>query len=635
MNFRQFAFNNVKRNTQTYLAFFLSSTFAVMTFFVYLMFLFHPEISQHEFGELTQAITRVASWMTFFFSFLFVFYSLSSFLRSRMKEFGIMTLLGMTRRQWNQMIFLENMIIGSGAIFFGMMLGLLFSKLFLLIGSRAMDIGALSLYLPYQAIGITIISFIPLFAILSLFSLFIVRQTKALEMLQGKSKPKPAPRGSIWLALLAIACLAGAYGYLTQELNEKRILIILLLNLIGTYLFFSQFTLFVIRLLKKQQRLYWRGVHLLWITEMAYKLKDHARMFFMISFVTAIACVSTGAVLTIHQKNALVYQNEAFAFQYLLKNTSEEQQELRAIEQRLRDAHISYQRVAVKSFWIEIQENKHIKVISQSAYNQMAKIGKMKPLSLGTHEAYYLYTDEVERRSEFKMPDQIKFKGGNQTLQVHGQLGKKLISHEMLVVNHVTYQQLFEQFSVEEDTTMLLDVPAWSNDQFPSMTSDEAKISLTLYEQNQEKLHQGKEVGFLLSRAQTYLIMKQAMNMMMFIGLFIAAIFSVFSASFLYFKLFNDLQQDQQLYHSLSKVGLSWRETKQTVTIQIAALFYVPFVVAVIQSWIGLKSVSTYLNMTATLAPTFITISVFFLIQTIYFLLIRVRYLKKLKRIIV
>ena len=49
MTFRQFAFRNVLRNKRTYAAYFLSSAFSVMIFFVCALFLFHPSIAGEMF----------------------------------------------------------------------------------------------------------------------------------------------------------------------------------------------------------------------------------------------------------------------------------------------------------------------------------------------------------------------------------------------------------------------------------------------------------------------------------------------------------------------------------------------------------------------------------------------------------
>ncbi|MDF2717815.1 MAG: hypothetical protein K0R28_4740, partial [Paenibacillus sp.] len=44
MTFRKLARSNVKGNWHRYVAFFLSSTFSVMIFFIYAAFLFHPDV---------------------------------------------------------------------------------------------------------------------------------------------------------------------------------------------------------------------------------------------------------------------------------------------------------------------------------------------------------------------------------------------------------------------------------------------------------------------------------------------------------------------------------------------------------------------------------------------------------------
>src|SRR5690606_4873564 len=106
-------------------------------------------------------------------------------------------------------------------------------------------------------------------------------------------------------------------------------------------------------------------------------------------------------------------------------------------------------------------------------------------------------------------------------------------------------------------------VPEWSNRAVPATDSPEVRLGTKLDKMNKDRLREGKADGVVVSRAGNFVNLKQATRIMIFVGLFIAAIFSVFTASFLYFKLFNDLQQDQRHYHSLSKIGLSEKEMKK------------------------------------------------------------------------
>ncbi len=139
MNFRQFAFNNVFRNKRTYVAHFLSSAFSVMIFFTYAMLAFHPDLKGQIMADsITLSILatmgmHISQVVIFVFSFLFLLYSVGSFIKVRKREFGILLLLGMSRKQLNRMLFIENVLIGVAAIVTGILVGIVFSKLILLI----------------------------------------------------------------------------------------------------------------------------------------------------------------------------------------------------------------------------------------------------------------------------------------------------------------------------------------------------------------------------------------------------------------------------------------------------------------------------------------------------------------------
>lgn len=97
MTFPQFVYRNVVRNKRTYSAYFLSSAFSVLIFFVYALFIFHPDIKQGVTSSVAVQLMTAAEVIMYVFSFLFVLYSVSTFLKSRKREFGILMMHGMTR----------------------------------------------------------------------------------------------------------------------------------------------------------------------------------------------------------------------------------------------------------------------------------------------------------------------------------------------------------------------------------------------------------------------------------------------------------------------------------------------------------------------------------------------------------
>ncbi len=640
MTFLQFAFNNVYRNSRAYVAYFLSSSFAVMTFFTYLVFIFHPDIVNSEMGALTKAAMIAASYITFVFSFLFVLYSISAFLKVRMKEFGILTVLGAAGGQLNRLIFLENMIIGTAAVVAGIVGGLVFSKLFLMLGTQALEMKELPMYFPGKALGITLSSFFALFLAISLMTSVMVRQSKALEMLQGTSKPKKEPKASVWLALLSVAAYAGGFYMLRKEVgtDETNLLVTLLLDMIGTYFFYTQLSVFVTRFLKRKRPFSWRGVNLLWVSELTYKIKDYARMFFMITIVTAITCTAAGAVLALNKQMETVYKEDPFAFSFYPLADATGKAEMARLERELKQAGIRFEKVGFKRIHVEINESDSPMILMrQSDYERLPRSLSLPQVTLQPGEVLLIHSTLAKHKLPdltaltLKEPDGIAFtKKEEWTKTLFG-------SQHVAVVSDADFRQVMQKLPpIQTEQYYGYLVPEWSNRTVPAKDSAEVRLGTKLDGMNKDRLREGKADGVVVSRASNFVNLKQVTRIMIFVGLFIAAIFSVFTASFLYFKLFNDLQQDQRHYHSLSKIGLSEKEMKRSATIQIALLFYIPLIFAALQTLVGLWGFASMFYFPTNMTMVgFTAIGAYLILYTIYFVMVRSRFLSQLKRVMV
>ncbi|MED4351298.1 ABC transporter permease [Schinkia azotoformans] len=211
MTFPQFVFRNVSRNKRTYAAYFFSSAFSVLIFFVYALFIFHPDIKEGVTQALAIQLMIIAEVIMYVFSFLFVLYSVSTFLKSRKREFGILMIHGMTKSQLNAMVFLENMLIGIGAIVAGIGAGMLTGKLFLMIGARMIGIPPLPFYLSGKALLLTICAFVILFLTISFVTTFLVKTNKLIDLFQANERPKKEPKVSTFLSILSAFLLTISY----------------------------------------------------------------------------------------------------------------------------------------------------------------------------------------------------------------------------------------------------------------------------------------------------------------------------------------------------------------------------------------------------------------------------------------
>jgi len=122
--------------------------------------------------------------------------------------------------------------------------------------------------------------------------------------------------------------------------------------------------------------------------------------------------------------------------------------------------------------------------------------------------------------------------------------------------------------------------------------------------------------------------MNQAYGIVLFIGLFIGAVFFVASGSFLYFRLYADLPDDKAKFKSIAKLGLTDRELSGIVTKQLMILFFVPIVVAFVHGVVALTSMQNMFGYSL-MTTSMTVLGTFMLIQAVYFLLIRGRYVRE------
>lgn len=83
MNFRQLIIRNLRGNFRTYAAYFVSSTFAAMVFYIFSLLLFHPQLKENlsasdTISSLAKMGLAVALVVIAFLSLMFLWYTLLS-----------------------------------------------------------------------------------------------------------------------------------------------------------------------------------------------------------------------------------------------------------------------------------------------------------------------------------------------------------------------------------------------------------------------------------------------------------------------------------------------------------------------------------------------------------------------------
>ncbi|MDF2659028.1 MAG: transporter permease [Paenibacillus sp.] len=629
MNFRQFAFKNVFRNKRLYAGYFFSCAFSVMIFFAYSMFVFHPELnfSTHgSYGKGAQTSMDVSQYIIYVFTFLFILYSMSVFLKSRKKEFGICIMQGMSDLQLRKLVFLENVIIGLTATASGIAAGLLLSKGMLMLGTSVLALEKpLSFYWPVTAGWLTLAAFTLLFVVISLFTAIILRSSSLIDLLKGTAKPKPEPKASTWLAILAAVLLA--VGYAVAFIVKGMLVLLALLPVVvivsvGTYFLFTQLSVYIINKLKRKQKLYRSNTNMITLSDLAYRMKDNARMFFLVSIISTVAFCSIGTLVGMKSMFVSMMSESTPAFKYeSFAGNARADEHTSLIEQRLQQEGVEYEKFVVNIKRLQVAESgrQHL-FIPAGDYNRLMN-GQVQ---FGDREAYLYVPDDMGfgKREEGDQAKQLNVKEGNSSFTVTKNEAipaplKQFDYGSIVIVSDAAYRLLPE--SERGSVTYVYEVKKWEQ------TLGTAK------KLNGELQGEQKQFSFT-SRAYEINEMNQSFGQILLTGLFIGAVFFVAAGSFLYFRLYADLDNDRVQYRAISKLGLTEAELSKIVSTQIALLFFVPIVVALVHGAVALNTLQNTFNANL-VKPSALVLGTFLAIQIVYFLFIKTSYVRKLKNV--
>lgn len=638
------------RNKRTYAAYFLSSAFSVMVFFVCSLFLFHPDLKAQVAWNSALLVLAQAEVIMFLFCFLFVLYSVGSFLRSRKREFGILLMNGMTVKQLRKMVFMENMLVAAGSLGTGILAGLLTAKLFLLAGSNLLGIETLSFHISLSSLMLTILSFLLLFLVISLCTTVLLGSTRLIDLLQSGVKRDVKPKFSKLLALLAGILLLASYTLAvttTASTVKVRMLPVTAMTIVGTYLFFTQASVALLGLMKRNLTRYWKKSNLVLVSNLSYRMKDNARMFFLVTIITTITFCAVGVFASINRLSGDFALDHPAQIGYVSKEDgSLEKEHLEEISAELSARGVSYRTEKIDLVYVRVLSSslasgpEWLPVISYSDYGRALSaagysVGEQPP---SEDEAYVLLNSHREKLLlQERKP--ASYRLGEAGLLLH-EIG---ITERVSIADHLTQElgngregffsglvvndAVKERLWMEDDSSRVERYTAYYTD---TMESTEG-IASRLTENG--KMDYEKNEPYAMSVSGTlFEVQRTTFGALLFFALLVGTVFFIAAGSFLYFRLYSDLDYDRRQYLALTKIGMTRKEMEKMVSRQLGLLFFLPVGVAMVHSLFAFIALQRYVYLSIAWEAGAILAS-FCFVQVIYFWFIRARYLRNLQKV--
>lgn len=620
MTLFEFAWKNISRDKRNYIYYFVNCVCSVFVFFLFSVLSFHPALEVIDTDSAMGLTLAVGEVVSVAFSICFISYSMRCFLKNRSRQMGLITILGASKKQLNQLVFMENMLVGILSIVTGILFGMVFSRFFLDIANRMIGVSDFVFYFPVQAILLTVVVMGVVFFSIAYFTPKFIRKKEVVKLLKAQSKDdKPQKLFSTLVAFLILAPILlwvffgkSAYARSMQESIFLPFLLVIV-AVLGTYLLLS----FGMRLWLTFQIKSHSNVRLLCIGDQRAKLKTNVQgmtisaFLYTVAFFAVIILFSMATNIKSETEKILPY---AFAYNTWTEE-ADASHDLAIIEDELQDLP-GYKTVEVHLWYPDLDSRTPI--MAQSDYNQIMDFLGREPVSVSDTGVYLVTGNADEVLKEVPNSTESFLQSNHLSLSVEGQSDKVItltgFTGGICVVSDAVFEPLRPKMTEKIIT-------AFSYDEWEKNSESPDAIFTAL----ENTLQKGD--ANVVSAYRYYRSSQIQNNLTLYIGGMLSFVFLLAVASFIYSRLYSELDAECRKLKGIVKIGLSRKELSLVLSRLLFLILCVPFGLALIYLWIGVL-ITEQFTLVSTIPVAIGFTAVLIVLQIILYLWIRSSYRK-------
>jgi len=652
--YSKFALNNLVKNKRFILPYIFSAIFTIASFYILTSLSLGSNLDKLPQGiSATKQVLSLGVIVIAIFSAIFLFYTYSFLIKRRVREFGLYSVLGMTKKQIARILILETIFIAVITLVFGLAFGLLFDKLMLLVLLKLFTAGvSFGFVITPIAVFLTILLFGGIFFLLLIYTVIKISRLKIVALLKEENNGEREPKARLILAILGLG-LTGYGYYLAQTIQNPikaitMFFIAVLAVIFGTYLIFMAVSITVLKLMKNNKTFYYKPKNFISVSGLLYRMKRNAVGLANICILSTMVLVTMGTTSALYAGSEEAY-NTRFPRDIIVNGYRSTEGKLTEIEKNVKRA--------VQDAGVEAKD-----LVS---YNMLNVIGRLNGTEINYESEFTGSFDKIKSIVVLELKDYNKVSKEQKTLNT-GETLLFIDKKGKYEANEITVQGV--NLKIKEKLTdfpgALGTAAANIMDTYYVVVKDNAdvkKIGSAL----KKKLNMSDEegevynyVGFNISdktkeakvienfkklekegniniegKAENETNFKGFYASFLFIGVFISMIFVVSQVVIMYYKQISEGYEDKGKFGIMRKVGLTDRQIKQSIRSQVLMIFFAPLAVATLHTVVAYPFIEKILKLflatnnnvfLIALAVTIAVFAVFYLI--VYLITSRIYY---------
>ena len=288
----------ILNNKFLYFPYILASSFMLFIFNLLIDLKSEKFILESRGSAIIKSLLEMGSWIVAIFSLIFLVYMAKTIVKNRYKELGLLYGLGMDKKSLRKILIIENLILGISTLIIGSFLMVLLGPLFINLVAKILKIQIeIKLSVNFSKLVLGLIIFAIIFILITLISLNSIRKTNPIELSKLSQKGESEPKANVISMILAIILIG--YGYYTALSIDGGIFQALpkflpasIAVIIGTYFFFRSLVIWILKLFRKNKKIYYKGTNMTFIGELIKRSKESAMALSSITIISSLFLLS-------------------------------------------------------------------------------------------------------------------------------------------------------------------------------------------------------------------------------------------------------------------------------------------------------------------------------------------------------
>ncbi|MGB3103373.1 MAG: FtsX-like permease family protein, partial [Psychrobacillus psychrotolerans] len=310
MTLNQLVLRSMRKNIKSYYLYVFALVFSVSLYYSFVTLQYNPAIVNEIGTGRSSAVLKAASYLLLFIVIFFVLYANKLFMNRRSKEIGLYQLVGMSKSLVARLIAIENIILWFSAIVIGVLVGLLTSRIFVMILLKIVEKDVfVELSFSMEALMVTVVVFSVLLLIVILQTAIRIKRVTLLALITTTAVADERVKkfNAFQMFLGFVGLISIGYGYYLSttlldldNLPSANILLfkmvsILALTVGGTYFVFRFSVALILNLIRKSKKGLLSIQDVLSLSTIMHRMKANAMSLTTITVLSA----TTLAILTL------------------------------------------------------------------------------------------------------------------------------------------------------------------------------------------------------------------------------------------------------------------------------------------------------------------------------------------------